>query len=68
MARGTGSDRGEKAIYKQASDDGTMARSQMKFLQTQYKFINIWLDLRAILPLLKRDLSKASQVLRFGEP
>ena len=68
MARGTGSDKGEKAHYKQASDDATMARSQMKFLQTQHKFINIWLDLRAILPLLQRDLSKANKVLRFGEP
>lgn len=68
MASGTGSDKGEKAHYKQASDDATMARSQMKFLRKQHNFISIWLDLRDILPLLQRDLSKAIKVLRFGEP
>ncbi|PNA02342.1 MULTISPECIES: RHS repeat-associated core domain-containing protein [unclassified Pseudomonas] len=66
MARGTGSDRGEKAHYKQASEDETMARSKMKFLRTQYSFVGDWLELRTILPSLQSDISKANQVLRLG--
>lgn len=68
MERHTGSDRGDKAHYKRASEDETMAKSRMKFLRTQYNFIDDWLELRVILPSLQSDISKANQVLRLGEP
>ncbi|MBI6899964.1 RHS repeat-associated core domain-containing protein [Pseudomonas putida] len=67
MERYTGSDRGEKAHFKRASEDQTMARSKMTFLRTQYRFIGDWLELRTNLPDIQNDIKKANQVLRSGQ-
>lgn len=67
MERITGSDKGSKAHYSKASEDEAAARSQMKYLKTQYNDVAHWLDLRAIQTSLQSDISKANQVLRLGE-